>query len=113
MSEITPIKPISFACPNCKRPLQSGENALQCSQCHRTYPIIGGIPDPVHSECEIARTMKVDAPLGVQTFVAGGESGIMRLLGRRRDVHAFELHDLELTRCVPPRELPNMIVGRP
>jgi hypothetical protein len=39
--------------------------------------------------------MKVGAPLGVQTFVAGGKSGIMRLLGRRRDVHAFELPELE------------------
>jgi SAM-dependent methyltransferase len=45
MSEIIPIKPISFACPKCKRPLQSGENALQCSECHLTYPIVGGIPD--------------------------------------------------------------------
>ena len=52
-------------------------------------------PDTVHSLREIARTMKVGAPLGVQTFIAGGKSGIMRLLGRRRDVHAFELHELE------------------
>jgi SAM-dependent methyltransferase len=45
VSEIVPIKPISLACPKCKRPLQSGENALQCSECHLTYPIVGGIPD--------------------------------------------------------------------
>jgi SAM-dependent methyltransferase len=45
MSEITPIRTVSFACPKCKRPLQSGENALQCSQCHLTYPIVNGIPD--------------------------------------------------------------------
>jgi len=45
VSEIIPIKPISFACPKCKRPLRSGENALQCSECHLTYPIVGGIPN--------------------------------------------------------------------
>jgi SAM-dependent methyltransferase len=42
MSEILPI---SFACPKCKRLLLSGENMLQCSECHLTYPIVGGIPD--------------------------------------------------------------------
>jgi SAM-dependent methyltransferase len=53
MSEIIPIKPISFACPKCKRPLQSSENALQCSECHRTYPVLSGIPDFL-SENELA-----------------------------------------------------------
>ena len=237
MSEITPIKPISFACPKCKCPLRSGDSTLHCGECNQTYPIINGIPDflvgdsraslapfrrmvkgvdflaliyesrlwyqlllnlagagssslqsiasfhsktmegitgsvldvacgpatygrriasptrsvygidismgmlrqgsayvaregmagvhfarasvdelpfenavfdgaicsgalhllpdTVHSLREIARTMKVGAPLGVQTFIAGGKSGIMRLLGRRRDVHAFELPELE------------------
>jgi len=67
-------------------------------------------PDTVHSLREIARTMKVDAPLGVQTFVAGGKSGIMRLLGRRRDVHAFELPELEqyLTEAGFDRFLPKL-----
>jgi len=237
LSEITPTKTVSFACPKCKRPLRLGDNILHCGECHQTYPIIGGIPDflvgdsrarlvptlrmakgvdflaPIyesrlwyqlllnlagavgnslesiarfHAETlkgitgsvldvacgpvtygrriaspirsiygidismgmlrqgaayvaregvagvhlarasvdelpfenavfdgaicsgalhlfpdtvlalrEIARTMKVGAPLGVQTFVAGGKSAIMRLLGRRRDVHAFELPELE------------------
>lgn len=45
MSETTSIKPVSFACPNCKRPLCSVENALQCCECNQTYPIVGGIPD--------------------------------------------------------------------
>jgi len=42
---MTLIKPLSFACPKCKLPLQPGEDVLQCSQCHRTYPIAIGIPD--------------------------------------------------------------------
>ena len=45
MTETTSIKPIGFACPKCKRPLQPGEKALRCSECHLTYPIVGGIPD--------------------------------------------------------------------
>ena len=45
MSETTSIKPISFACPKCKRPLLTGENALRCSECNRTYPVIDNIPD--------------------------------------------------------------------
>ena len=45
MSETTPIKPLRFACPKCKRPLHSMEDALNCSECNRTYPIVGGIPD--------------------------------------------------------------------
>ncbi|MGA3094301.1 MAG: methyltransferase domain-containing protein [Dehalococcoidales bacterium] len=45
MSETTPLKPVGFACPKCKRPLRSIENALQCSECNLTYPIVGGIPD--------------------------------------------------------------------
>jgi uncharacterized protein YbaR (Trm112 family) len=45
MSEITPISPISFACPTCKHPLRSVDNALHCNECNRTYPIAGGIPD--------------------------------------------------------------------
>jgi SAM-dependent methyltransferase len=54
MSEITPIKPISFACPKCKRPLHSGENALQCSECNRTYPIEDGIPDFISGDSSLA-----------------------------------------------------------
>lgn len=45
MSVTTFIEPIRFACPKCKRPLRSIENALRCSECNRIYPIVGGIPD--------------------------------------------------------------------
>ncbi len=45
MSETVSTKPISFACPKCKRPLRSGDNALYCSECNRTYLIVDGIPD--------------------------------------------------------------------
>jgi len=53
MSEIIPIKPISFACPKCKHPLRSIENALQCSECHLTYPIVDGIPNFIPEEALI------------------------------------------------------------
>jgi SAM-dependent methyltransferase len=45
MSEITPLGTVNFACPKCKGPLQSGENALHCDQCHLSYPIVNGVPD--------------------------------------------------------------------
>jgi SAM-dependent methyltransferase len=45
MSTTAPIKPIGFACPKCKRPLRSIENALQCDECNQTYPVVGGIPN--------------------------------------------------------------------
>lgn len=50
--------------------------------------------DTVIALREIARTMKAGAPLSVQTFVAGGQTAIMRLLGKWRDVKAFELPQL-------------------
>jgi SAM-dependent methyltransferase len=34
-----------FVCPKCKCPLQSSDNALQCTGCHLRYPIVAGIPD--------------------------------------------------------------------
>jgi SAM-dependent methyltransferase len=52
-------------------------------------------PDTVLALREITRTMKAGAPLSVQTFVAGGRSAIMRLLGRWRDVQAFARPELE------------------
>ena len=45
MAQAAPIMQVNFACPKCKRPLRSVENALQCSECQLTYPILGGIPD--------------------------------------------------------------------
>jgi SAM-dependent methyltransferase len=69
MSEITPIKPIDYACPKCKRPLHSGEDALQCRECNRTYPIAGGIPDFLSqaslapATLRIAKVMDLAAPI--------------------------------------------------
>lgn len=37
--------PVSFACPKCKNPLSSADNALYRSECNQTYPIENGIPD--------------------------------------------------------------------
>jgi SAM-dependent methyltransferase len=45
MSETTSARPVSFACPKCRRPLRSSDSALYCSQCDRNYTILGGIPD--------------------------------------------------------------------
>jgi SAM-dependent methyltransferase len=45
MSETLLAKPVSFACPKCKRPLRSGDSALHCSECDRNYSILDGIPD--------------------------------------------------------------------
>lgn len=45
MSELISIKRVSFACPKCKYPLRSDDNAFYCSECHRTFPIVAGIPD--------------------------------------------------------------------
>jgi SAM-dependent methyltransferase len=50
VSTTTPIKPIGYACPKCKRPLRSVENAFQCDECSQTYPIVGGIPNFVAEE---------------------------------------------------------------
>ena len=69
MSETTPTKQVSFACPKCKRPLRSVDNALYCSECHRTYPIVGGIPDFLSqaslapATLRIAKTMDLVAPI--------------------------------------------------
>ena len=69
MSEITPISPISFACPKCKHPLPSDENALHCSECGKAYPIIGGIPDFLSpasltsTASRLAKAMDLVAPI--------------------------------------------------
>jgi SAM-dependent methyltransferase len=69
MSETTPIKQVGFACPKCKRPLRSADNALYCTECNRTYPIAGGIPDFLSqgslapATLRIARVMDIVAPI--------------------------------------------------
>jgi hypothetical protein len=50
MPETMRITSVKFACPKCKRPLRSVENALQCDVCNQTYLIVGGIPDFVPEE---------------------------------------------------------------
>lgn len=63
------ITPISFACPKCKHPLGTADNALYCSECSRTFPISGGIPDLLSQSSlapaasRIARAMDLVAPI--------------------------------------------------
>lgn len=45
MSESDCMNSVRFTCPKCRHPLQPGENTLRCSECSRTYPLTGGIPD--------------------------------------------------------------------
>jgi SAM-dependent methyltransferase len=69
MSETTPIRQVGFACPKCKRPLRSAENALYCSECNRTYPVVSGIPDFLSqtslapATSRIAKVMDIVAPI--------------------------------------------------
>lgn len=69
MPETTPITQVSFACPKCKRPLRSVDNALYCGECGRTYPIVGGIPDFLSqtslapAALRIAKVMDFVAPI--------------------------------------------------
>ena len=69
MPEIPLIKPISYACPKCKRPLRSSENTLLCSQCNQIYPIESGIPDFLSqvtfapATSRIAKVMDLVAPI--------------------------------------------------
>jgi ubiquinone/menaquinone biosynthesis C-methylase UbiE len=95
MSEITPIQPISFACPTCKRRLRSVDNALHCSECNRTYPIAGGIPDFLSqaslppATSHLARVMDVVAPVyESRPFV----SVLLRLSGIRSSGSRFIDH---------------------
>jgi SAM-dependent methyltransferase len=68
MSEATPIKPVSYACPKCKGPLRSLSGAFHCATCGLTYPIAGGIPDFLSpaglapAALHIARAMDFVAP---------------------------------------------------
>lgn len=52
MSETAKIKQVSFACPKCKHSLRSANNALYCSVCDRTYPVISNIPDFLSGDSE-------------------------------------------------------------
>ena len=67
--EIRRATPLSYACPKCKRPLRSGDNALYCNECNRTYPIADGIPDFLSqtsltpAALHIAKVMDFVAPI--------------------------------------------------
>ena len=103
MSETTPIKRLGFACPKCKRPLRSVDNALYCSECNRTYPIADGIPDfltqtslaPAASR--IAKTMDLVAPIyESRPFVSvlvnlSGIRGASRFMERIASFHSETL----------------------
>jgi SAM-dependent methyltransferase len=103
MSEITRIKPISYACPKCKRPLRPGENALQCSECNQTYLIEGGIPDFLSqvnlapATFRIAKTMDFVAPIYESRLFAlvltklSGVSGGSRFIDRIASFHSETL----------------------
>jgi len=103
MSEITPINPIRFACPKCKRPLKSGENALHCSECHLTYPIASGIPDFLSqaslapAALRIARVMDFVAPIYESRLFAAvllklsGVGGSSRFIGHIASFHSETL----------------------
>jgi ubiquinone/menaquinone biosynthesis C-methylase UbiE len=51
-------------------------------------------PDTMCALREIARTMKACAPLAVTTFVAGN-APLTRLMKRRKNMHVFQIPDLE------------------
>lgn len=103
MSEITSIKRISYACPRCKCPLRSGDNALHCSECNRTYPIAGGIPDFLSqaslapASLRIAKTMDLLAPVYESRLFAAvlltlsGVGGSSRFIDRIASFHAEAL----------------------
>ncbi len=69
MSEAISIKPVSFACPKCKGPLRSVDDAFHCAGCDRKYPIASGIPDFLSpaslapATLHIARVMDLVAPV--------------------------------------------------
>jgi SAM-dependent methyltransferase len=103
MSETTPIKLVSFACPKCKRPLRSIDNALYCSECNRTYPIADGIADFLSQASlapdalRIAKAMDFLAPLyESRLFVSvllklSGVGGGSRFIDRIASFHSETL----------------------
>jgi SAM-dependent methyltransferase len=103
MSEITPTERVSFACPKCKRPLNSIGNALHCSECSRTYPVADGIPDFLSqaslapAALRIARVMDFVAPFYESRLFASvllrlsGVSGSSRFIDNIASFHSETL----------------------
>jgi len=93
MSEITLIKPISYACPKCKHQLRPSENTLQCRECNQTYPIESGIPDFlsqatfIPAVSRIAKTMDFVAPFYESRLFA---SVLLNLSGIRGNARFFD-----------------------
>jgi SAM-dependent methyltransferase len=97
MAEMLPRTTVSFACPQCKHLLHVDEARLECGECHRTYPIVQGIPDFLEQASlapaarHLGRVMDFVAPiyesrLFVSTLVSlsgisGGSLFIDRILG--------------------------------
>ncbi len=106
MSETISTKPIRFACPKCKHPLRSGDNALYCSECNRTYPIVRSIPDFLSqtsltpTASRLAKLMDLVAPIyesklfvSVLTKLSNVNNGV-QLFDRVESFHAETLKDV-------------------
>lgn len=103
MYEATQIRPIGFVCPKCKHPLRPVDNALNCSECHHTYPITDGIADFLAQTSlaadtsRIAKVMDFVAPIyESRLFVSilvklSGVSGGALFLDRIASFHAETL----------------------
>jgi SAM-dependent methyltransferase len=104
MIETTSTKTaVGFACPQCKHPLRSGDDALYCSECNRTYPIVGGIPDFLAetslapATVHVARMMDLVAPIYESRLFAAvllnlsGVSGSSRFIDHIASFHAEAL----------------------
>ena len=102
----TPIESVGFACPKCKHPLRSVDNALNCSECNRTYPITGGIADFLAqaslaaATSRIAKVMDFVAPIyESRPFVSvlvklSGISGGAQFIDRIARFHSETLKDI-------------------
>jgi ubiquinone/menaquinone biosynthesis C-methylase UbiE len=93
MIETTSTGKVSFACPLCKRPLHSVGNTLPCNECHRTYPIVDGIPDFLSEATlapdtlHIAKVMDFVAPIYETRFFV---SILSKLSGIRGGSQLFD-----------------------
>ena len=109
MSEDTPIMPMGFACPQCKRLLRSVDNALFCDECNQTYPIVGGIPDFLSHvnlglvASRIAKAMDLVAPIYETRFftsvllkLSGVPAGL-QFIERIANFHRGTLQDIKGT----------------
>jgi len=86
MNEINQSNLIPFVCPKCKHPLRLEKLLLNCSECNRTYPIVGGIPDFLSGDSQANL-----AP------VFGGTAGITTLERMAKKMDCFStIYDSQL-----------------